>query len=113
MGELIKTNVPRCFDDILTSAGTWSSAEYEYSSSVKVLNSCKTVRVRKLLKLQSTSPIRSDEISESSLKSPGRPDRGFTPLSKEALNCGGDIPIDSADDIEELKEVDLQKLRMS
>uniref|UniRef100_M1DYC5 Uncharacterized protein n=1 Tax=Solanum tuberosum TaxID=4113 RepID=M1DYC5_SOLTU len=42
--------------------GTWSSAEYEYSSSVKVLNNCKVFRVRKLVKLQSTSPIRSDEV---------------------------------------------------
>lgn len=31
----------------------------------------------------------------------------------QTLYCGGDIPTDSADDIEELKEVDLQKLRMS
>ncbi|WMV27206.1 hypothetical protein MTR67_020591 [Solanum verrucosum] len=68
---------------ITLGSWTWSSAEYEYSSSVKVLNNCKAVRVRKFVKLQSTSPIRSDEISESSLKSPGRPGHGFTPLSKE------------------------------
>ncbi|WMV08546.1 hypothetical protein MTR67_001931 [Solanum verrucosum] len=25
---MISANAPRCFDDLLTSAGTWSSAEY-------------------------------------------------------------------------------------
>ncbi|KAH0748686.1 hypothetical protein KY290_027918 [Solanum tuberosum] len=44
----------------------------------------KTVRVRKLVKLQSNSQIRSDEkISGSSLKSPVETGHGFTPLSKE------------------------------
>ena len=32
-GKLIRAYAFWCFDDLLTSAGTWSSAEYEYSSS--------------------------------------------------------------------------------
>ncbi|KAH0637912.1 hypothetical protein KY289_037827 [Solanum tuberosum] len=62
---------------------------------VKVLYSWKAVCVRRLVKLQSTPPIRSDErrLVKSSPKSPGRPGRGFTPLSKEVstLNCVEDL----------------------
>ncbi|WMV33853.1 hypothetical protein MTR67_027238 [Solanum verrucosum] len=41
MGKVISAYAPRCFDDLLTSARTWSSAEYEYSSSRKMLYNCK------------------------------------------------------------------------
>ncbi|WMV19707.1 hypothetical protein MTR67_013092 [Solanum verrucosum] len=51
----------------------------------KCCTAAKAVCVRKLVKLQSSSPIKSDErrLVKSSSKSPGRPGRGFTPLSKE------------------------------
>ncbi|WMV33854.1 hypothetical protein MTR67_027239 [Solanum verrucosum] len=38
---VISVYAPKCFDDLLTSAGTWSSAEYEFSSSSKMLYNCK------------------------------------------------------------------------
>ncbi|WMV51129.1 hypothetical protein MTR67_044514 [Solanum verrucosum] len=66
---------------------------------VKVLYNWKVICVRKLVKLQSTPPIRSDKdlfrcdkkhfnlfeslLEKSNSKIPSRPGRGFTPLSKE------------------------------
>ncbi|WMV39180.1 hypothetical protein MTR67_032565, partial [Solanum verrucosum] len=67
--NLISANASRCFDDLLTSAGTRSSAEYARPVSI-CCTTVKAVCVRKLVELQSTPPIRSDEgISGRSLKS--------------------------------------------
>ncbi|WMV26269.1 hypothetical protein MTR67_019654, partial [Solanum verrucosum] len=57
---VISDSAPRCFDDLLTSVGTWSSAEYARPVSI-CCTAVKAVCVRKLVELQSTSPIRSDE----------------------------------------------------
>ncbi|WMV29643.1 hypothetical protein MTR67_023028 [Solanum verrucosum] len=59
---MISSNAPRCFDDLLTSAETWSSAEYARPVSI-CCTAVKVVCVRKLVTLQSTSPIRSDEVA--------------------------------------------------
>ncbi|WMV19659.1 hypothetical protein MTR67_013044 [Solanum verrucosum] len=57
---MISANAPRSFDDFLTSAGTWSSVEYARPVSI-CCTVVKVVWVRKLVELQSTPPIRSDE----------------------------------------------------
>ncbi|WMV10323.1 hypothetical protein MTR67_003708 [Solanum verrucosum] len=66
---MISLNAPRYFDDLLTSAGTRSSAEYARPGSYVVqLESCPC---QKLVK-----------SSEYYINQKGR-GRGFTPLSKE------------------------------
>ncbi|WMV10132.1 hypothetical protein MTR67_003517, partial [Solanum verrucosum] len=57
---VISANAPRCFDDLLTSARTWSSTEYARPLSI-CCTTVKVVCVRKLVELQSTPPIRSGE----------------------------------------------------
>ncbi|WMV57562.1 hypothetical protein MTR67_050947 [Solanum verrucosum] len=64
--------------------GTWSSAEYARPVS-KCGTAVKAVCVRSCRVLHQSEARRLlvRLISERSLKSPGRPGRGFTPLSKE------------------------------
>ncbi|KAH0779223.1 hypothetical protein KY290_005650 [Solanum tuberosum] len=65
-GKLISAYVPRCFDDLLTSAGTWSSAEYEYSScgqSAVQLESCLRQKVGKAAEYSTNQKRRGEILS--------------------------------------------------
>ncbi|KAH0713709.1 hypothetical protein KY289_009668 [Solanum tuberosum] len=89
-----------CFDDLLTSAGTWSSAEYARPVS-KCGTAVKAVCVRKLSAEYFTNlkqggclyvwiSIVGGVVSALAHLSNRRPGRGFTPLSKEEemkLDC--------------------------